>query len=109
MMEILKNILDIERCIKENNFVILYFSNESCEVCNVLKSKVDKIVNSYEKLKSFKIEINDCKEVISRYDIFDIPTVVFYIDGKEVLRERRYINLSELDKKINIYYNLCNR
>ncbi|WP_010293332.1 thioredoxin family protein [Clostridium senegalense] len=108
-MKILNDVLDIERCVRENNFVILYFSNESCEVCNVLKGKVDKIVDYYEELKSFKIEINDCKEVVSKYNIFDIPTVVFYIDGKEILRERRYINLSELDKKINRYYNLYNR
>ncbi|MCS4467630.1 thioredoxin family protein [Clostridium botulinum] len=50
-------------------------------------------------MKVFNVNIDNFKEASGRYNIFTVPTTLFYIEGKEILREGRYTSLIEFEKK----------
>ncbi|EKN43178.1 thioredoxin family protein [Clostridium botulinum] len=98
-MEEIKNINYIENTIRDSSMVLIYFSsNEKCNVCTTLKDKVNAIGKKYN-IKVFNVNIDNFKEASGRYNIFTVPTTLFYIEGKEILREGRYTSLIEFEKK----------
>ena len=96
----------IESLIKENEIVLIYFGNKTCGVCNVLKPKVEKILNNFPKIKSIEIDIEKHLEISSQFNIFTIPAILVFIEGKEIIREARYLSVEDLENKINRYYQL---
>ncbi|KGO14879.1 thioredoxin family protein [Clostridium botulinum] len=105
-MEEIKNINYIENTIRDSSMVLIYFSsNEKCNVCTTLKDKVNVIGEKYN-IKVFNINIDNFKEASGRYNIFTVPTTLFYIEGKEILREGRYTSLMEFEEKIKRYCDL---
>lgn len=96
----------IESLIKENEIVLIYFGNKTCGVCNVLKPKVEKILNNYPKIKSIEIDVEKHLEISSQFNIFTIPAILVFIEGKENIREARYLSIDDLENKIKRYYEL---
>ncbi|CAH2214549.1 thioredoxin family protein [Tepidibacter aestuarii] len=96
----------IDNLIKENDIVLIYFGNEGCGVCNILKPRVREMLNSYPKIKLVEIEVDKNLEASAQFNIFTIPAILVFIQGKESIREARYINLEEIDNNIKRYYEL---
>ncbi|WP_251859953.1 thioredoxin family protein [Clostridium sp. Marseille-Q2269] len=107
-MENINNMSYVQNIIRENSMVLIYFSsNDKCSVCTILKDKIITIAKKYN-IKAFHINIDTLQDVSGEYNVFTVPTTLFYIDGKEVLREGRYISLVEFEQRIKRYYNLYN-
>lgn len=96
----------IDRLIDENDMVLIYFGSDTCSVCVDMKPKVEKILERYPKIKAVEVEIDKSMKLSTSYNIFTIPAILLFIDGKESIREARYISMEGLEQKINRYYNL---
>ena len=96
----------IENLIKENEITLLYFGNKTCDVCNVLKPKIENILSNYPKIKSIEIDVEKYIEISSQFNIFTILAILVFIEGKENIREARYLSVNDLDNKIKRYYEL---
>lgn len=97
---------DINDTIKNNSLVILYFYGNSCGVCTVVKEMLEKELINYPKIKFVKIYCEDNIETFASFDIFTLPVILFYIDGKEYLREARNISVLNLMEDINRLYSI---
>lgn len=96
----------IESLIKENEIVLIYFGNKTCDVCNVLKPKVEKMLNNYPKIESIEVDVDKNLEISSQFNIFTIPAILVFIEGKENIREARYLSMKDFENKIKRYYEL---
>lgn len=96
----LNSLEEIEEIIKNNNLSFLYFGNESCGVCTALLPKINEVLKEYKDIKSIYIEIDDIKLAMERYSIFTIPAILMYVEGKETIREARFISVDDIEKKI---------
>ncbi|WP_291633875.1 thioredoxin family protein [Clostridium sp.] len=99
-MNNLNSIYDIKDFIKDNKFVMLYFSSDGCNVCNDILPKIEELLRKYSKVVSGHIEVQDLPFVASVFGIFTIPTIIILLEGKEIVRQARYINFLELEEKI---------
>lgn len=97
---------EIRNIISENEIVILYFSNKVCGACEVIKSKVERILESYSKVKSVNIDGEKQTEFAAMNNVFSFPLLILYINGKETIRVGRNVDLLELEKSINRYYDM---
>lgn len=88
--------------------VIIIVGNESCGVCKVLKMKIEDIANRND-IVVYYIDYEKNKQISGEYSILSIPIILFLIEGKEYLRESRYINLAEFEEKIKRYKKLHSR
>lgn len=94
-----------ESFITANKSVLFYFTTPDCNVCKVLKPKVEKLLaEQFTLIKFVYINTLDAKELAAQKNIFTVPTILFYIGGKEYLRKSRFVNLDELEEKLARYY-----
>lgn len=106
MMEFIDSKETIEELINNDEMVLLYFGSNSCNVCNVMKPKVHELLKGYPKIKSYQIDVEKSLEISATYNIFTIPAILVFIEGKEIIREARHISMQDIDSKINRFYNM---
>ena len=99
-MNHLTNINNIEEVITKNRLCLFYIKAPDCGVCNVMLSKVERLVENYPQLLSFYTDITEELLIASRFLVYAGPTVLLILDGKEVYRSSRFIDLEELKSKI---------
>ena len=58
--------------------------------------------------KIIEVQADKSVDIVSQLSIFMFPAIILYIDGKEILREAKYISVVELEKVIDRYFELYN-
>lgn len=93
----IKTLSEIEEIIKNEPAVLLYFSHEQCNVCKVLKPKIESLIESeFPLLKMYYIDTIMTPEISGQFGIFAVPTIIIYFDGSESYRKSRNIGMNEL-------------
>ncbi|ADG92378.1 conserved hypothetical protein [Arcobacter nitrofigilis DSM 7299] len=106
-MKAISNLEQIKEIIASREALIIYFSSKSCSVCKVLKPKIEKEVSSYfDKISFFEIKIEESLEISSYFTVFQAPTILFYLDGKEFLKEGKNISISAFINAIKRPYEM---
>lgn len=105
-MEKIKN---VEEFLKNDNiFNLYYISHENCNVCKMLLPKIEDVLKKYDKISSKYIDILEFPELKGRLSVFTVPTIIVNIEGKETIRESRYISVNQFEEKIERYYKMLN-
>ena len=72
--------------LKSDKLVLADFNADWCGPCKMLKPIVDEISNERSDIKVVSINIDDEDELAEEYEVFSIPCVVVFKDGKEIAR-----------------------
>lgn len=91
---------------KENMMCVVYFSSETCSVCHALYPKIEDVLSNYPNVKLAKIEISDVPEAAGEYSIFSFPTLLVFVDNKEIARKSRIVSIDDFQATIDKYYSL---
>ena len=98
---------EIEKTVKENLAVMLYFSAPTCNVCHALKPKLlDAIETNFKEFKIISIDTSIEQEIAAHYSVFAIPTVLIFLDGREFLRKSRHMSVDEVVREIQRPYEI---
>jgi thioredoxin 1 len=93
--------------LREHPAVFLYFKNETCQPCKVLRVKVQELLdNKYNNIRFHVLDIADYPEYVSEFNVLSSPTMLLFLEGKEFFRGGIYTSLSELDEKLSRFYSL---
>lgn len=106
MMNIVNSNEAIEELINNNQIVSVYFGSDTCNVCTALKPKVEELIKDYPQIKSAQVDVERSLTVSAAYNIFTIPVILVFIEGKEIIREARHISMQDINSKIERYYNM---
>jgi thiol-disulfide isomerase/thioredoxin len=96
----------IKNIISDNEIVILYFSNKACGACEAIRNKVQSMLEVYSKVKMIDIDGEEQMELAVQNSVFSFPLLILYVEGKEVIRVGRNVNLIELENTIKRYYDM---
>ena len=103
----MQTIENIEKSIKENLAVMVYFSSPSCNVCHALKPKLmEALENNFSEFKVESVDISTEEEIAPHFGVFAIPTVLIFLDGKEFLRKSRHMSVDEVMSEIRRPYEI---
>ncbi|MDF2678384.1 MAG: NAD(P)H-hydrate dehydratase, partial [Bacillota bacterium] len=105
-MELIDSNEMIRELIENNEMLLIYFGSNSCNVCVAIKPKIDELLMKYPKIKSIQVDVENSVEISSQFNIFTIPAILVFINGKETIREARFISIENLSNKIYRYYSL---
>lgn len=97
---------EIKNIIIENEMVILYFSNKVCTACEVIRNKVEKILELYPKVKSVNVDGEKQVKIAAINNVFSFPLLILYVNGKETIRVGRNVDFLKLEKSIKRYYDM---
>ena len=68
----------------ESGVLVLDFYADWCQPCKNLAPILDKVSNSYEHVVIGKCNVDDNDELIDKYKIKNIPTLIFIKDGEVI-------------------------
>lgn len=74
-----------DKVIKADKPVMVDFSAEWCGPCRILGPVVEKLAAEYsEKMRVYKVDIDQAPDIASQYGIRAVPTVLFFKNGAKV-------------------------
>ena len=87
--------------------LLAYFSTDVCNVCKVLKPKVEELVQSeFPQIRLVYIKSDKLPEVAAQNSVFAVPTIIVFFDGREYIRKSRNIGIGELRNEIDRPYSM---
>ncbi|WP_127590421.1 thioredoxin family protein [Paenibacillus lautus] len=107
-LEHLTSIEAIERFIQDHTFSFLYVSRADCSVCHAILPKLRELLTRFPSISLGHIQAEVVGEIASRYLIFTAPSLLLFVEGKEFLREDRFVQFGELERKLNNIMNFFN-
>lgn len=90
-----------EELISKQNPVMLYFSSENCNVCHAVLPKVLELVEEYP-VEVAQIKVDKLPEIAGQSLVFTVPTILIMYEGREVLRESRFIDFAKLERTLSL-------
>lgn len=103
-MKKLQTIQEVITFIENNPLAFLYVSQEDCSVCHALRPKLMELLKNYPTIELREVEVDKVKEISAEYLIFSAPTLLFFVDGKEYIREGKFVQLKKLANTIDRIY-----
>ncbi|MED1438200.1 thioredoxin family protein [Aeribacillus composti] len=101
------SIEDVEQFINSHLLAFLYISKTNCSVCHALLPKVEKVLAEFPKIQMGLINADDIPNIAGHLSIFTAPVLILYVDGKEVLREARFVHVEQFKEKVKKIYFLA--
>lgn len=94
--------------LKEKETALLaYFSTDACNVCKVLKPKVEELIKKvFPQVKLVYVKSDQLPEVAAQNRVFAAPTILVFFDGREYIRKSRSIGIRELQQEIDRPYSM---
>jgi thioredoxin 1 len=97
----------IKNKIASNDGVMLYFSTNSCNVCQALKPKIiDAFDKNFPKIEKIFIDTKEYPQIASEYTVFAIPTIIVFLDGKEFAKKSRNLSVDMFVDEIKRPYEI---
>lgn len=87
--------------LKKEAALLAYFSTDACNVCKVLKPKVQQLLeDEFPELKMAYVRSDAFPDIAGQNRIFAAPTILVFFDGREYIRKSRNIGIRELREAI---------
>lgn len=80
---------------------VLYISRNGCSVCHALLPKIQQVMGDYPEVEFGHILADDYEEVAGKLSIFTVPVVLIFSEGKELLRDARFIRVEEFRESLD--------
>lgn len=101
----INDVNELNELISKNDSVAAYFSTPDCNICKALKPKLKELLSlDFPEIKYVYVDLSRGKELSAQNSVFAVPTILFYFDGKELIRKSRNINLYQLKEELKRPY-----
>jgi len=91
--------------IKRHSIVVVDFWADWCMPCKVLQPTLNQLAEKYaDKIKVAKLDVDHNRRISAQYQVQNIPTVIFFVRGKEVHREIGVKTLKQFEKILEKYF-----
>lgn len=86
---------------------VAYFSTAACNVCKVLRPKIENILKSdFPKVSFHFVDLEKSPEIAAKHMVFSAPVIIVFADGKETKRYARNMSLDEFVRDLERLSNL---
>lgn len=92
----LQEILDF---MEEHRFSFVYISRENCSVCHSVQPQVQEMLKEFPTIHPIQVSADDVPEVAGQFTVFTVPALLLFVEGKEVIREARFVVMDDLYDK----------
>lgn len=101
-MNTIKNMSEAQNVISKD-FVMIIAKTHTCTICNTILNTLEHNVPNLSDIEIHNIYIDDVDEFRGQHTIFTVPSVLIFSEGKELLRESRYLNYGKIQRLIELY------
>lgn len=92
---------EVQNMIRQEVGVLLYFSGEKCNVCHALRPKFKELFDAqFPQIKQVYLDAHENLEISAHYQVFSVPTMLVFLDGREFVREGRAVSMHKLEEQL---------
>ena len=95
-MDLIDNINTLKEFVGGNKFCLLYIQAPDCGLCSIMLDKIETVSQRFDDLSAARVELLVVPEIAGEYLVATAPTVLVFVDGKEVYRAGTFIDTMEL-------------
>ncbi|MBN2541176.1 MAG: thioredoxin family protein [Bacilli bacterium] len=103
-METIKTYEEFETAVKQD-LMILIAKTKTCVVCKPLTDKLLDFMKGYESIPVYQVYLEDVSLFSGQHLVFTVPTILVFSEGREILRESRFIDFAKVERLFQIYLN----
>lgn len=103
-METITTLASLNEKLNEN-LVLILAKTHTCSVCQLTESQLNAAIPEFHALNKAQLYIDDVDAFRGALEVFAVPTVMIYANGKELLRESRFINVDKIKRLLMLYQN----
>lgn len=104
-MKPVSSLKEIASAIEQSPMAIIYFSNDTCNVCKVLKPKIAQLAGEqFPKAEMFYVDTLKNPDIAGQFRVFTIPTIDIYVQSKEHARFSRNVTMHEFERALKKPY-----
>ncbi|MCT8136912.1 thioredoxin family protein [Anaerobacillus sp. CMMVII] len=89
--------------INHEEIVIILIKTQNCSVCEAVYAQLEEFLTEYPVVKGYYVSIEEIPQVASEYLVFTGPTVLLFINGKEIERQSRFVSYQKFRDQIQRY------
>lgn len=86
----------------EKDLVMIVAKTHTCSTCKQIVDHLNQNVKRINEIENYQIFVDDMDRFRGEYVIFSVPTVLIFSNGKELLRESRFINIDKINRLIDM-------
>ena len=93
-----QDVLDAE--FAKGQIVILKFGSTFCDACNALEFELEEIDDKYSNVSILEIDCSESEELVQRYGVQEVPTMVIYKNKDTLLWNSKGVVLAQDIEKL---------
>ncbi|MEY3090752.1 MAG: hypothetical protein RL113_1068 [Pseudomonadota bacterium] len=98
---------EVQNSIRSEVGVLLYFSGENCNVCHALRPKFKALFDAeFPQITQIYLDAHDNAEISAHFQVFSVPTMLVFLDGREFIRDGRAVSLHQMSEKLKRPYGM---
>jgi thioredoxin-like negative regulator of GroEL len=97
----------LKNIISQAENLLVYFFHNQCAPCVSLRPKVEQLlVHNFPRMDMVYVDATQFPELISEFQAYSFPVLIFFFEGKEYLRFSKYVSIPELSESIGRIYKI---
>ncbi len=101
MTHIIENENQVTELENSHPTYVLYFTTPTCNVCKSIFPQLESLMENYA-FPLLKVDASHLENLAGQHLVFTVPTILVMHEGKEVLRESRFIDFSKIERMLNL-------
>ncbi len=97
------NDFDAIKPIVDSEFAMIIAKTHACSTCKMITAHLQNTIKDFDALNVYEVYVDDLEEFRGEYVVFSVPTVLIFSEGKELLRESRFIDTNKINRLIDAY------
>lgn len=89
--------------LREHRFLLAYFSTPTCNVCKVLRPKVEQLAARLDEVGFAYIDSSEHPEIAGQHTVFAVPTIILFHEGRELRRFSRNVSVYDIEQALERY------
>jgi len=85
---------------RDKSLLFLYFTHPSCSICKQIMPNILEMAEAYPELEAYHVDMTDDPMIGGQLSLFMVPALLVYKEGRELLREAKYLVVDVIDPKL---------
>ena len=95
-----RTIEEIDAFIHTHTFAFLFLYQENCSVCHAVQPQAAKVLKEFPHIHPLQANVTQLPELAGKFTIFTVPVLLLFVDGKEVMRFARFVEMEKLHHQL---------
>lgn len=109
MRQELHSIEAFHNFIETHRLTVLHVMRDNCSVCHAVLPQVEDLVKEYDDVAFGVINQSEVEAIAGELSIFTVPVDIIYMDGKEMHRQGRFIDMQQLERQLSLMHDSLNK